>query len=413
MSSWQRVAARYLERAEDKFDSLKQKVGQRLGSDDPLLITPYAGYGTAEGIYLKGRVLEDEGIHTAEDNDTIWENLLSMYRRFASDEQPGARVAAQFNGQRAELVTDEEGFFDLRLALARQPDPLELWHPVELRLLEPQTDYPVATQGEVLIPPVSARFGVISDMDDTVLHTDATSLLKMARTVFLGNVHTRMPFAGVAAFYRALQAGGGSEAQGNPIFYVSSSPWNLYDLLWDFLDLQGIPEGPLLLRDWGLTETEILPTGHASHKLHAIEQILDFYPDLPFLLIGDSGQEDPEIYAEVVQKYPDRIRAIYIRNVSQENIARPDAIRKLAQEVLTHDSELLLVDDTLAAAQHALEKGWISAAFWDEIVADVNADKAPPMDPELDIVDEEKDRSVQQEPAGPDAADLAGGQKVA
>ncbi len=145
-----------------------------------------------------------------------------------------------------------------------------------------------------MIPGPGARFGVISDVDDTVLVTGATDAVGMARTVFTGNALSRMTFDGVAELYRALRG-----EQGNPIFYVSSSPWNLYDLLDDFLALNGLPAGPILLRDWGLSSIELLPTDHHHHKLGTIHAILSTYPDLPFLLLGDSGQQDPEIYAQI------------------------------------------------------------------------------------------------------------------
>ena len=100
--------------------------------------------------------------------------------------------------------------------------------------------------GRVLVPPASARFGVISDIDDTVLWTNVRNKLKMVLTIALLNERTRVPFQGVAAFYRALQQGAGGN-ENNPIFYVSGSAWNLYDLLVEFFQIHGIPLGPILL----------------------------------------------------------------------------------------------------------------------------------------------------------------------
>jgi phosphatidate phosphatase APP1 len=154
------------------------------------------------------------------------------------------------------------------------------------------------------------------------------------------------------------------------VFSVSSSPWNLHDLLTEFLTLQKIPIGPLMLRDWGMNAQESLPTGHAGHKLGAIRRILDLFPALPFILIGDSGQEDPEIYHRVVHDHPDRILAVYIRNVTPHP-QRVDAIRRLAAEVEKAGSSLLLTDDTHAAAVHAASKGWITANALAEVAADV------------------------------------------
>ena len=121
--------------------------------------------------------------------------------------------------------------------------------------------------------------------------------------------------------------------------------------------------GPLLLRDWDLGK---LNERHASHKAVVIREIFDTYPELPFLLVGDSGQEDPEIYTELVRERPGRIKAVYIRNVSA-NPERSDRIRALAQEVADAGSTLVLADDTLAVARHAALHGWIASGALDEI----------------------------------------------
>jgi phosphatidate phosphatase APP1 len=390
MASWQKVLNHFAADIENHFDSLKYRLAERLGSKNPIMIQPYRGFGSEEKLYLKGRVLENKGITPPESNDSLWENLVNMYRRFESNEIPHARVLARFQEVEQEIVADEEGFFEVWFE-PKQPLKYEqLWHTVELELLSPiRPEFPtVLAEGQVFIPPPTARFGVISDVDDTVLRTDATSVLRMARNVFLANARTRLPFKGVAAFYRALYQGippnigpvppGGSTYAYNPLFYVSSSPWNLYDLLSDFFNLQDIPIGPILfLRDWGLTEEEILPTGHRQHKLKTIHQIIQVYSRLPFILIGDSGQEDPEIYSEVVRLYPDRILAIYIRNVSHD-LKRPDAIRALAKEVTNAGSTLILADDTLPMAQHAAQQGWISPAAVPSIEVEKEADEAPP-----------------------------------
>jgi phosphatidate phosphatase APP1 len=293
-------------------------------------------------------------------------NLAAMIQRFESDEVPGAQVRVVHPGGPTTVTTDDEGFFEAWL----HPDPPfsadSLWHEVVLELLHPgDAQAPHRTLGRVLVPPPNAALGVISDIDDTVVKTDATSMLRMARNVFLSNAHTRVAFPGVAPFYRALQKGAG-ESPFNPIFYVSSSPWNLHDMLSEFLTLQKIPLGPLLLRDWGVNAQETLPTGHASHKLEAIRRIMGLFPALPFILIGDSGQEDPEIYHRVVHDHPDRILAVYIRNVTPRP-ERVGAIRRLAEEVEKAGSALILADDTLAAAWHAAEKGWIRPEALDEV----------------------------------------------
>ena len=356
---------------EGKVDAAMARRAAKAGRRDPLVIHAYRGYGTDRRLRVRGRVLEDEGIPAAGERDAAWRNVLSALRRLESDEVPGARVRVRVAGATQELVTDAEGYFDTWIAPSEALPADTLWHNVALELLAPLDPAKPsrAAIGRVLVPPATAKLGIISDLDDTVVQTGATDVRATLRSVFLSNARTRLPFPGVAMLYRALQDGVGGR-ENNPVFYVSSSPWNLYDVLSEFLAVREIPEGPIMLRDWGLSERELLPTSHGSHKLDAIESIVELYPTLPFLLIGDSGQEDPEIYREVVARYPSRILAIYIRNVTPAP-ARVERIRALAREVNEARSELLLAVDSGEVAAHALDRGWIDSAALARIMADV------------------------------------------
>jgi phosphatidate phosphatase APP1 len=382
---WNQVAT-VLGNAEDQFDQMKNRLWRRLGRQRPYQIVPYIGYGSRHRLYLRGRVLVDKGVRPAADADTVWNNLVNMYRRLESDLVRGGRVSVSGDpysvsgGQ--EAVTDEQGYFEVWLELEQPLPPNVYQQQIELELLEPRLDgQSVTATGLVQIPPETARFGVISDLDDTVLKSHVTQLLKMARTVFLGNARTRMPFPGVAAFYRALEEGiavagaGTPEWSHNALFYLSSSPWNLYDLIVDFFRLQNIPLAPIFLRDWGLAP-ETLPIGHRRHKLTVIHQLFDFYPDLPFILLGDCGQEDPEIYHEIVHDYPERILAVYIRSISRSD-RRRESVQKLAKEVAAAGSTLILTNSTLEMAQHAADQGWIAPEALDAIRAEKAQDEGP------------------------------------
>jgi len=349
--------------AEQHFDRLRFEAKRRLGLLDPFEILPYRGHGTSRELFLRGRVLEERGVTSSGQHDSAWDNLRNMARRFASDEVPRARVRASFGSVRTDTVADEEGFFEVRLEL---PEPLTGptgWHPVELELLHPRSPdgEPVRSTGEVLVP-TGARFGVISDIDDTVVRSSATSVLKMAWIVLLNNAHTRLPFEGVNAFYEALRRGPEDQTD-NPIFYVSSSPWNIYDVLEDFLNVHGVPAGPLFLKDW----SPFVLGKHRTHKLGIIRTLLRTYPDLPFVLIGDSGEEDPEIYLQVVREHPGRIRAIYIRDVT--SAGRDAEVQALAREARSLGTEMVPVADTAAAAEHAASIGIIAPEAVKEVRA--------------------------------------------
>ena len=374
MAQWKNYFVKYASLIDDHFDELVTAFKKRLGSYKLLQIVAYRSYGTASALYIKGRVLQDKKIAAPTDKDTVLSNLLNMYKRFESDEVPGAVVQASVGEETFNVTTDEEGYFVLKFATKQPIEEATLWHSIPLQIMDAPIPYEkeITAQAEMMIPPPDAEYGIISDIDDTIIRTGATDWLAMSRTTFLHNAKTRLPFAGVAEFYRSLQLGRNGK-RNNPFFYVSSSPWNLYDLLIDFLDLNDIPEGPLLLRDFGLNETPEDGGGHMGHKLKEIEQILQAYPHLNFVLVGDSGQEDPAIYREVVTKFPGRILAIYIRDVQLAD--REKIAVEISLSMQEHKVEMIIVDNTVEAATHAANTGLIFKAAIPAIEREKEADK--------------------------------------
>lgn len=350
-----------IHRLEQRWDALRRRLKRGGGRSSPAYILPFLGYGNGSRALLSGRVLEDKPLGSPREDAPWWKNVQAMIYRFNSHELPDVGVQAQYAGQTVERVTDEEGYFSVEFALDAAAPPTPGWHDVALRLIEePGSGRRAAAAGQFLLPPVRPDFCVVSDIDDTILQTYATDFWRMVRVTFLNNVRTRLPFEGVAAFYRALQQGPAGTSF-NPIFYVSSSAWNLYDLLFDFIELHEIPKGPLLLQDWGVDDRQFITRSGHRHKIETIERLLAFYPTTPFILIGDSGQDDPALYTEAAQHYPGRILAIYIRDVHPERRANALEYARRCQDL---GVPMLLSEDTEAAARHAAERGWIS---WPEI----------------------------------------------
>ena len=346
---------RWLERSKRLMKNL-------LGWTAPPQILPYRGFGSQNQFYLIGRVLENKGLRTPQADDAWWHNARAMYRRFATNEIPGVVVRARFAGETAQVVTDEEGYFELIFHPPALPAD-RAWHMVPLRLEGNRAAASVEATGYVLTPSTQSSFGVISDIDDTIIYSHATDLLKLAWITFSNNARTRVALPGVAAFYRALHRGP-DNARENPFFYVSSSAWNIYDMLADVLDFHELPKGPLLLRDMRPNRTTVLQTSH-GHKLEKVERILAAFPTLPFVLIGDAGQDDPLIYHQVVVDHPERILAIYIREIGW----RVDyaAVHETAEKVRALGVDMLLVKDTRAAALHAAQHGLIAREALPEI----------------------------------------------
>ncbi|ADB40867.1 App1 family protein [Spirosoma linguale] len=381
MAFWNELLASTTADAETQFDRLKNRLFGRLDASKPYRIIYYRGFGSPTAVWLTGRVLRQRDLSTPSDRDTFWQNLLATYQRFGSREVPGVTVRIEAFGQAYTAITDGDGYFQVTVNPPNDLPPGRAWFPVRYSLdgiEQPATELneehgPVVKEGHLMISPPYSQFGVISDIDDTVLVTDATNLIQTAKLTFLGNAYTRLPFAGIAAFYRALQSGPVTTLF-NPIYFVSSSPWNLYDLLVDFFRIQGIPKGPILLRDLDLSAKLLSSQGHHTHKLAMIRKVLDVNPQLPFVLIGDSGQQDPEIYSQVVRENPGRILAVYIRDVTPEQ--RDESVRELIRTTQAQKVPMLLVADTVEAAEHAASLGLIDPDTIPEIRADRRADEA-------------------------------------
>ena len=358
---------------EKNFDALAFALRKRLGSDDIVQIVTYRSYGNTNRLYVKGRLLKDKGIRRSSAPASIWNNVLDMYKRFESDEVPHARLGVHFNGAVHEVATDDEGYFTLNLTTEVPIKQDDIWFEATVELLDSPLYFSngIHNTAHILIPPADAAYGIISDIDDTVVKTNATSLIGMSRNTFFHNAHSRLPFAGVSEFYKALQLGRNGK-RNNPFFYVSSSPWNLYDLLVDFLDINDIPEGPLLLRDFGLNASNE-SSNHMGHKFKEIKNILLTYPHLNFILIGDSGQEDPKIYREIVSSFPGRILAIYIRDVQLSD--REKIALDISKSFANENIEMIIVDNTIQAAEHAAKQGLIYSDAIPQIVVDKKQDK--------------------------------------
>ena len=375
LTNWKQSLRQILESVDDWSDDIRTYVSLRNGYDT-LVVVPYAGYGNALSVRLRGRVLSDRSSPDPTRLDSTWKNLTRMYRSFETDEVPHAEVSATFNGVERAATADDEGYFTIDLPCTTASEARS-WHDAQLTLLAPlnRQGKQANARAPVLIPPTTARFGIISDIDDTILKTGVGNKARMILTTLLSNAHTRMPFAGVAAFYQAL-SDGASGAEHNPIFYVSSSPYNLHDLLVDFMDLQEIPQGPIFLKDFGI-HTPFTSSDHTTHKSTHIAEVLAAYPDLPFVLIGDDGEQDLAIYCEVARRHPGRIPAIYIRT-AMPGAPLAENSKILQQEMKHIGSEVVFASDSTTAAQHAASTGYISPSSMSQIGELEERDNAAP-----------------------------------
>ena len=333
---------RWLLRAENAWDAARQRrAAGRTPAD--FRIECYGGHGGAGGVVVRGRVLDDPPVDDAVEGEGVGAAAIRTVRHFLTDELPGVPLELTVADATVSATTDSDGYFRVEL----EPEPAQLTAPWTDGVVELAGEYrgitgPQMSWTRVRVADPAARFGVISDVDDTILETGVQRVGHMIRQTFTGSALTRTPFPGAAELYRDLAA------EVNPVFYVSSSPWNLHSFLTAFLEHRDFPEGPVLLRD-------LLGTAEGREQKHArIREVLDLHPDLRFVLIGDSGEKDPEIYADIVRAYPGRILATFIREVRLD----PDDGRvERVTSAWNDDVPFVLAADTDAVRRHAADLG--------------------------------------------------------
>jgi phosphatidate phosphatase APP1 len=265
-------------------------------TSDGRAIDPFIGYATPDHLVLRGRVLSKLRHASPVSGQSRFANFRQILRMFLTDEVRDATVRC---GD-VTAVTDEEGYFTLLLPR----DGRTGWI-TELVQVEGAQD---SVTCPVFVPHSQARFIVVSDIDDTMIETGAYSLMRNLYTSFTGNATTRHVFADAVALMENL-----SDKGRNPVYYVSSSPWNLHGFLADVFRNSGLVRGPMFLRDLGLSTTKFITDSHGNHKGASIDVILGANPELPVILLGDTGQHDAQIYRDVIDRHPGRIIAVGLR----------------------------------------------------------------------------------------------------
>lgn len=326
-----------------------------MGTNAPIIVVPYLSYGRSDYIYMQGRVLKEKRIENTVEGNT-WQTLRNNFNRAWSVEIRNAILEITVGENSFLVKTDKEGYYKLDssliIPLASEAD---LWHIAKVKLVSiPWRTIHFEIENRFIVPN-QAQFGVISDIDDTILETRVNSVLKlkMIYLTFFKSAIKRNAFPGVASFFRTLQ----EQATGiNPIFYVSKSPWNIADHLEAFFHLNHIPLGPLMLRDYGLPYQQ-RPPDYKGHKFENIVKILQTYPALQFMLIGDNSEKDLDLYLGIWAVFQHQVRCIYIHNVRKWTTEEK---RKRLEHIPKEAPPVLILDNYAQAMEDAVRMGYVS-----------------------------------------------------
>ncbi|APF40585.1 App1 family protein [Neomicrococcus aestuarii] len=265
----------------------------------------FRGYGLSDSwVRVMARVVmaREEAFENGLPLPNVVTDGVRGWRNFTSAPVPYAEVRVRVAGSEFYVDADRGGVVDIRIR-AKLPAG---WHTIELL-----ADGGEPSHAHVYVVDQEQTFGIVSDIDDTVVVTALPRPLLAAWNSFVLDEHARVPTPGMAVMLERL-------VQHNvhaPVIYLSTGAWNVAQTLQRFLKRNLYPKGPLLLTDWGPTEGRWFRSG-MQHKVNQLRRLADEFPDVKWLLIGDDGQHDPEIYAEFARRYPDHVRAIVIRQLT-------------------------------------------------------------------------------------------------
>ena len=314
----------------------------------------YHGYGHKDSLIVYGHVLATKPNSTKLYTGNIVYNVLNVVRLFFIRPLPGVCIQLQWRSQKINALTGPDGFF--KFEWKSDSNVSAGWHTVNVNLLDEQQRVSAIGSGKVFVPH-STQYGFISDIDDTVLVSHSASTGKKLRVLFTSNPRSRKTFSDVVRYYELLSMAHTEPEVPNPFFYVSSSEWNLYDYLNEFFKFNGLPKGVFLLNDikrW----YQLLKTGKTKHqaKLEKVARLLDVFPKQKFVLLGDNSQSDPEIYAATANRYPERIVAIYLRNIAS---TKESSTRSTLESIRNKDIPTCVFAHTDDAIQHSKSIGLI------------------------------------------------------
>ncbi|MDA9912879.1 DUF2183 domain-containing protein [Candidatus Nanopelagicales bacterium] len=343
------------------------RTGKRVtGLLRPTVIQPYRGFVVDGVANVRARVMEEPVIDTQPGGLRIDATLAANLLRWIVLDIAGLDVDITVGGNTVTATSNSDGFVIAKVPVG---DMEPGWHEVTFSATDRGKE--VTAQGRVVFPDPEARIGIITDIDDTILATGMTEGLKALQRTLLRDAYGRKPVAGTPSLYRGLVRGTDSSRPESTVFYVSSGPWNLYDMLAQFLGVRGFPRGPIFLTDWrpGAPPSDEGQKLSVLHKRARIRRILDAYPDLQFVLIGDNGERDPEVYQEFMDSDSDRIKVALIRDLSPVG----DHALPYNDDGTLDTSGLIVVRDSIQMAEVAQELGLIDALTVEEVMTEIDA----------------------------------------
>jgi phosphatidate phosphatase APP1 len=289
-------------RAEETLDRWQERLLRSLGWREKVIC--YTGYGTTQCIRVLARVVLIPGRASTGIAKDVGEFVKRRgFRNFYT--VPCVRVPINITVGKTEYrsFTDRGGYIDFRI---HDHGLAPGWRTITINSRGSK-----AVKAEVQVIGDDETFGIISDIDDTVISTWLPRLFIAFWNSFIRDESARQSPPGMAQMYQRLL----DDHPGAPVIYISTGAWDTYSFLRRFLSRHRFPDGPMLLTDWGPTNTGWFRSGSA-HKANTLQQLIEDLPGISWVLVGDDGQHDLDIYSTFAEVAPRYVRAIAIRRLA-------------------------------------------------------------------------------------------------
>lgn len=286
----------------------------------------YRGYANENHLVVFGHVSESSAADKYRLDRKGMNHALSIVRMFDIRPINNADVRLRFRSLDVRTRTLKDGYFRFDIPFYEHLE--SGWHTYSVTCRFNGTE--ITEQGE-LLKPFTSKLGIISDIDDTFLVSHTSNIFRKLYVLLNRNAERRKVFEDVADHYRLLSLAGQEGNAFNSFFYVSSSEWNLYPLINQVTERERLPKAVMKLRDIKTGLGDFLFTGGSdhNHKFYKIKDILSFYTDIKYVLLGDDTQHDPVIYEKICKIFPGSILAVYIRQSGENK-------RKKVQQILNN-----------------------------------------------------------------------------
>ncbi|MFT4220255.1 MAG: DUF2183 domain-containing protein [Microbacterium sp.] len=286
----------WLARLEYRYHAWRERRARARGLKPTVAAFP--GYGSTEWVRVVGRVL----IVPPRRRGGGEFASVRGWRSFAGIPIGFAQVSITVDDATHEVVADRGGVVDAVIPASLAPG----WQTVRMSV---EGGEPVTTR--VFVVGRDVRFGVVCDVDDTVMVTALPRPLVAAWNSFVVDEHARQPVPGMSVLLERLAR----DNAASPLVYLSTGAWNVAPTLSRFLSRHLFPAGAMLFTDWGPTHDRWFRSG-TEHKLSNLRRLALEFPRVRWLLIGDDGQHDDAIYTAFAGEHPDNVRAVAIRRLS-------------------------------------------------------------------------------------------------